>query len=255
MSTIHIMLQGKGGVGKSLASALLVQFLEARGIAYKGFDTDPVNGTFSQFRGLDVERVDIMEGTGVNERHFDGLIETLVEFTGDVVVDNGATSFLAMSNYLKENHVIPLLAENGKQVLIHTIITGGQAQSDTLSGYRALAEQLTDAKIVVWLNPFFGEISMEGKEFEDFSVYKKAQPVTLGVVRIPQRNRDTFGRDVEEMIRSKLTFEEAIAQARLMTKQRLKTVRTALFAELERVLQSPQEPAEDIEETAQASSA
>jgi hypothetical protein len=50
-------------------------------------------------------------------------------------------------------------------------------------------------------------------------------------------NQDTFGRDVEEMISAKLTFQEAIATARMpiMTKQRLKVVQRDLFEQLDRL--------------------
>ena len=52
---------------------------------------------------------------------------------------------------------------------------------------------------------------------------------------IPRRNHETFGRDVEEVIARKLTFEEAIRDGRfsLMTKQRLKVVQRELFEQLD----------------------
>ena len=41
--TIHLTLQGKGGVGKSLVAAILAQFFRHRGAEIHCLDTDPVN--------------------------------------------------------------------------------------------------------------------------------------------------------------------------------------------------------------------
>jgi adenylylsulfate kinase-like enzyme len=50
--TIHLTLQGKGGVGKSLVSSILAQYFRHRGADIYCLDTDPVNQTFSQYRLL-----------------------------------------------------------------------------------------------------------------------------------------------------------------------------------------------------------
>ena len=47
-TAIHIALQGKGGVGKSLISAILSQYLSSKGQDVYGIDVDPVNQTFSE---------------------------------------------------------------------------------------------------------------------------------------------------------------------------------------------------------------
>jgi len=49
---IHISLQGKGGVGKSLVAAILSQYLAWRGQDVHGIDADPVNHTLSEYRGI-----------------------------------------------------------------------------------------------------------------------------------------------------------------------------------------------------------
>ena len=58
-----------------------------------------------------------------------------------------------------------------------------------------------------------------------------------GAVIFAKRNQDTFGRDVEDMIASKLTFQEAIGDAKIpiMAKQRLKVVQRDLFEQLDRI--------------------
>jgi CO dehydrogenase nickel-insertion accessory protein CooC1 len=49
---VHLSLQGKGGVGKSLIASLLAQFYKDHGVRAICVDTDPVNQTFSQYAAL-----------------------------------------------------------------------------------------------------------------------------------------------------------------------------------------------------------
>src|SRR5579859_3467685 len=45
-STIHLTLQGKGGVGKSLVASILAQYFRHHGREIRCIDSDPVNQTF-----------------------------------------------------------------------------------------------------------------------------------------------------------------------------------------------------------------
>jgi hypothetical protein len=48
---VHLVLQGKGGVGKSMISAILGQYFHHKTTTPHCFDTDPVNATFAQVPG------------------------------------------------------------------------------------------------------------------------------------------------------------------------------------------------------------
>ena len=77
----------------------------------------------------------------------------------------------------------------------------------------------------------------DGKTFPDMAAYIENADKVLGSVHIPKRNPDTFGRDVEDIISRKLTFEEAISNGAfsIMTKQRLKVVQRDLFEQLDAI--------------------
>ena len=49
MPHIHYILQGKGGVGKSLIAALMMQYQEDNGMPAIAVDTDPVNASFTAY--------------------------------------------------------------------------------------------------------------------------------------------------------------------------------------------------------------
>ena len=75
MSRIHMLLQGKGGVGKSFIASVLAQYKLAKGQKPLCIDTDPVNATFFGFKALKVQRLQLMDGEEINPRNFDALVE------------------------------------------------------------------------------------------------------------------------------------------------------------------------------------
>ena len=60
-TSIHISLQGKGGVGKSLISAILSQYLLSKGQDVRCVDADPVNQTLSEYRSFGSELLESLE--------------------------------------------------------------------------------------------------------------------------------------------------------------------------------------------------
>ena len=102
MATTHFILQGKGGVGKSMIAGLLYQALLKAGKDVCAFDTDPVNATLSGYAEFNVARIEIMRNGDIDPRQFDQLFEGLMSApaSSHVLVDNGASSFVALGAYL-----------------------------------------------------------------------------------------------------------------------------------------------------------
>lgn len=204
MKQVHLTLQGKGGVGKSFAAALIAQHLRAKGKPVAVVDTDPVNATLAGYKAFDTAHLGLMEGGTLVERNFDTLIERVIAEDTHFVIDNGASSFIPLSYYIVENDAINVIAEHGKQVIIHTVITGGQALRDTLYGFSSLVEQMpAQTTICVWLNEFFGDIKAEGKTFEEMQAYQTHKERVHGIITIPRQTSSTFGRDVQAMLDEK----------------------------------------------------
>lgn len=236
MAKIHMVLQGKGGVGKSMIAAAIAQYKASKGQAPLCIDTDPVNATFEGYKALKARRLNIMDGDEINTRNFDALVELIASTQSDVIIDNGASSFVPLSHYLISNQVPALLKDMGHEMVVHTVITGGQALQDTVSGFAQLAGQFPDECVfVVWLNPYWGPIEHEGKGFEQMKAYKDNKNRVSAIIQIPTLKEETYGRDFAEMLQARLTFDEALAMQSLtiMTRQRLKIVRTQIFGHLE----------------------
>ena len=226
MPTLHFILQGKGGVGKSLVASLLAQYLRHKDQAVRCFDTDPINATLAGYADLHVDPIEIMQGSDIDPRRFDGLMDRLLHLSegAHAVVDNGASSFVPLGSYLLENQAVELLCEQGCEVMLHTVVTGGQAILDTLAGLQSLARHFAETPLVVWLNRYFGDIVLDGKAFQEFKVYAECAASMHAVVELPHRKQSLFGRDLEELFARRQTFAAAIASdLPIMTRQRLKT--------------------------------
>jgi hypothetical protein len=236
MTKIHMILQGKGGVGKSMIAATLAQYKASKGAKPLCVDTDPVNSTFEGYKALNVRRLDIMDGDEINTRTFDALVEMIASADGEVIIDNGASSFVPLSSYLIGNQVPAMLQDMGNELIVHTVVTGGQAFKDTLMGLTQLAAQFpAECVFVVWLNPYWGPIEHEGKGFEKMKAYTDNKARVSAIIQIPTLKAETYGRDFSEMLQERRTFDEALADPALtiMTRQRLKIVKSQIFQQLD----------------------
>ena len=239
MAKIHMILQGKGGVGKSMIAATLAQYKLGKGQTPLCIDTDPVNTTFHGYTAIPVQQLNIIEGDEIRTRNFDTIIELIDGSKDDVIIDNGASTFVPLSHYLISNKVPELLQEMGHELVIHTVITGGQALLDTVSGFSQLVGQVPEQTLfVVWLNPYWGPIKHEGKYFEQMKAYTANKSRVSAIIQIPELKEETYGRDFSGMLQARLTFDEALAMDSLtiMNRQRLKTIRTQLFGNLDNAM-------------------
>lgn len=237
MSKVHLVLQGKGGVGKSFISAMIAQYKMSIGQTPLCIDTDPINATFTGYADLNVKRIELLDGDEINPRNFDVMVELIDGTTDDVVVDNGASSYQPLLAYLIQNDVASVLEGLGHELILHTVVTGGQALIDTVVGFGDIATQFPgDTKIVVWLNPYWGPIEHEGRAFEQMKAYKDHKGRVAAIVTLPKFQESTFGRDLSDMLQERMTFDKAVANASLpiMARQRLKQIRQKIYGELEK---------------------
>ncbi len=229
MATIHFILQGKGGVGKSMIASMLFQcFIEADYNTY-GYDTDPVNKTLSAFTEYksSIKQIDIMQedGDNIDSRKFDLLLEELANAAEDsqIVIDNGASSFIALGSYIADSDMLGILTDAGHNVFLHTVITGGQALLDTLNGFNKLVSNFPTADIVVWKNPYFGKLELDNKQFDDFKVIKENQNRIYATIELPIGNKDLIGKDLELLFAKKQGFQAGINGSNpIAVKSRLK---------------------------------
>jgi hypothetical protein len=237
-AVVHLVLQGKGGIGKSVIASWLAEYLLKRGENVRCIDGDPVNRSLTQYKSLNAEKLDLINEEGLIVRmRYDALLERFASEHGAFVVDSGSTAFLPLWSYIVETEVVRVLREAGRKLYVHCVVSGGEMLSDSLLGFDTLAKSTPDRNVVVWVNEYFGPVARDGKTFDQMNVFQKHADKVFGSIGIPQRSPDTFGATVLLMREKKLTFDEAMDsnQFMLAQKSRLHIVRRDLYEQLDKL--------------------
>ena len=239
MPKVHMMLQAKGGVGKSTCVALLAQYLKDRlERAPLCLDTDPSNKTFTGWRSLGVKHIDIAVAGDLEKSRFDLVVEQIAGADRDVVIDNGASGFIPITSYIASNDLVGALEGMDHEVILHTVVVGGEAHRDTMDGLRFVAGTFKMSPVVAWLNPMNGPIDRAAfdKELEKAGLKERVTVVDLPDFGGPQAT--TFGRDFDAVLKDKQTFQEGrtARKSEIMVAHRLGMMEKKIFGLLDDVL-------------------
>ncbi len=236
LKNVHIVMQGKGGAGKTITSVMLSQTLAEK---YKTecFDTDPVNASFSQYSELNPKRVNITDNKyRIIPRRFDELIEDIINSDAEhLVIDTGSQSFLELTGYLVDSEVLSLLKSLDMNVLIHVPVTAGPGQLDTFNGLQSVLNAFpVSVQIVVWMNEFFGSLTSENNRFARTNVYKMNKDRIKAAICLSKENPGTTELDVADMLTRRETFDQAIKGKNtfVMAKHRLAVVKDKITAQV-----------------------
>lgn len=237
MNNVHLIMQGKGGVGKSVVAVNIAQFLKLKDPATLVIDTDPLTPTLSRYKALDPVHIQIADQAEVHLGKFDEMIEMIINTKSSVVIDTGASTFLPISKYLTNDAIFELLHdEYQKEIFVHVVLNA-QTQNDLLSTVACLESIATSfpeiVKLVIWLNEFGGPI----KGFEESKLYHSIKHRVMAIIEI--KNPDELSlKDIGTMQNSFLTYEEAILSGIfwVVSKSRLFRLRKFIFDQLENLL-------------------
>jgi hypothetical protein len=237
---VHVVLNSKGGIGKSFVASLLGQWLRDHGRPVVCLDTDRLNASLSDVKALQAEAVPVIDDEGVVDIDaIDGIVDRLAKEEANFVIDSGSTSFAPLGRHLVTEGVADILGQHGKRMIAHAIVSGGSEFGHTVRGLDAMAKQFpASVGIVVWLNEHHGSIGDAEHQFESFPVYQKHKDRFLGVVRLAKLNPTTYGKNLAAMIGRGQTFSEAREDASLFiqTRQRLVEIQRPIWAQIGAVL-------------------
>jgi len=240
-TTLHIVLQGKDGVGKTVVALLLSQCIEETGKSVVSVDADPVHASLSGHAATEPERLSIFAGDTIDERALDRVIGKLPCEDVHVVVDSAASGFVPVGRYLVENDVAASISEAGHDVVVHVVVTGGPGMLDTMKGLDAVARDFPPRiRIVVWLNEYSGPIvNANGKPFEELPAYTDNRERIFALVRLAMLSEPASA-DLLMMFDRRLTFARALApdntSVHCVRKSRLFRIRQALWPQIARAL-------------------
>ncbi|PYD79386.1 conjugal transfer protein [Komagataeibacter oboediens] len=243
MIDVHFIMQGKGGVGKTTAAAMLGQFLKEHDPETVCIDVDPVNSSFSDFKALDAHTLEIEKEGAIDQRAFDELIEQIVSIDHPFVIDSGASTFLPLTQYLTDGPTFDILRQYKRRPVFHTIITGGPGQLHTMQGLSTLLDSLPeDADIVLWINEYHGfgkVVDKDGQEdWQNIKIIADNQSRFRAIIVLPKLNEQTHGADMRAMLTAGLTFKEVGPKHgfKIMAQARLNDIWKTLEKELSNVL-------------------
>jgi len=240
--TVNLVLQGKGGVGKTLVASLIAQWLRERGESVAVIDADPVQASLASIASLAAEEVTLLDGEIVNVCAMDAVVSRFVAEDRHFVVDSGAGGFRPFSRYLLRDGLVSIVAESGKRVLVHTVIAGGA--SDAMTHTSVAVGNIIDlfrphVEVVVWLNPFFGDLSHDGVPIEETEFFDAIRGRIAAIVRLERLDPNYSGATFVKMLRDKLTFEDVrhSADIGMITKLRLANVWNPIKDQLTQVME------------------
>jgi len=154
---INLVINGKGGVGKSFFAVNLVQYLKDRGTSLLAIDTDNENSTLKRFHS---------EATFVNitkPQSLDAMFSSL-ESNSLLVVDCRAASTDIFLNYFDELNVLDMLAQMDVSL---TVVSPINHENDSLKQLQVLSDRIGDhCNYVVVKNQSFSE---------QFIIYEKSK--------------------------------------------------------------------------------
>ena len=128
MSTIHFIGGEKGGVGKSLVSRLLAQYLIDHQLPFLGFDSDRSHGALLRFYGAFASPVVI--------DHYESLDAVVEAATEDanrrILVDLAAQTHQPLVKWMEESGMLQLAGEMGVGVRYWHVMDSGKDSVDLL---------------------------------------------------------------------------------------------------------------------------
>lgn len=234
---VHFIMQGKGGVGKTLISTILTQYLLSIDKKVLCLDTDPVNKSFTRFKSLNVDSIPLLKNDSIDPHNFDLMVEKIITSDVDaVVVDSGASTFIPINKYIASCNLFGFLKEADCSVCLHSVIAGGQSADDTLMGVAGILSTYSKfdpaPEIAIWMNSYNGDIQWKGKGFIETNTYIDHKEAIKYLIDMPNLDPMLFGKDFELLLKSGHTFAEAMQDdtITLMSKHRIKTVKDRYFA-------------------------
>jgi hypothetical protein len=141
--SVHLSLQGKGGGGKSQGTRIPAQYIERKALAVRCIDSDSVNKTLSQYKGLRTAPLPLLREGGIDQRTFDGLMEELLTTDAALVVDNGKGLFVRLSARRHAQWLRPTRRERLR------------------SEHRRVGKRT-----------YFGRVELDGKQFLDMKIFE-----------------------------------------------------------------------------------
>lgn len=234
-TSIHIVTQAKGGVGKSFISRLLIQYLREHMNVFC-FDADPLNDGLVSFKGLNAKKLELkmINGNLDSRAYFDPLFETILLNDCCFLIDSGASTHINFINYIKGSDILNLFKENNREIYFHVPLAGNIDFHDCYKELLKLARLFPNNKFIIWQNEFHGELDQDYHEDENFKVLSNI----IGEVKLSDLQSSPLLYDLELMNKKKFIFNEVDMDQQYfgaIIKRRLELYKKSIYSQLDKV--------------------
>ena len=236
MPDINVVVQNKGGVGKTVISLIFLQWLLESDARARLIDTDPSGSIARKFRSLPITPVDVFSDGQVDPAKYDLVWEEMMITEGALVVDTGANAgYETLVTVLRETGIAEWLAEGGHRLRLHCVLAGGDLTSSCVVGLHRLLMDLADP-VVVWLNEYEAPVELDGKNLFEMRIYVDQPDRFASVVQVQRRKLALETQLLRKVLLSGLTFDEAIKSAdfRMVERHRLRRLKEAWWGAMAR---------------------
>ena len=222
MKRLILILNGKGGVGKSFFAVNLIQFLKDKGIAHVAIDSDNENSTLKRFHP-DAHFLDLD-----NRRELDGIF-TALEKSNLVIMDCRAASTDLFIDYFAEIDLPAVLNAMGATL---TLVMPVNHEADSVDQVQRLADQFGKQSSYV--------VVRNAAHSESFALFESSE--VRAQLRDKLRGREIAMARLQDWLVELLNAESVTISAAakhsafsLLDRQRLQTWQRKLYAEIETV--------------------
>ena len=228
MNNVHVAFQGKGGIGKSLICRFLGEYFEEAVC----IDADPENRTLHACESLQAREFDLLdELRSIDQVQIDRLMTEILDETADVILDIGASSYVEIASYWRENDLSNVFREAEKPLWMHIVVVGGPSQGASLRGVtERVKDRESHARVCIWENHYFGQVNPDATKIITEAGYPR--------IVLPQRSK-LFVHALERMIDGGQTFGDAIPQLHALPRKRLEIQQKEIWAQLDAVFDEP----------------
>lgn len=215
-----LILNGKGGVGKSFFAVNFVQYLKDNQITHAAFDSDDENSTLKRFHS-EVQFIDAGQPTEIDKMTF-ALADSDI-----VVVDCRAASTRIFLNYFEETQLPAILESLGARL---TIACPVNHEMDSIYQIQRLVTAIGGKVDFVIIR---NEVHGEGFDLFDKSKLRQKLLGDLGAKEIQVKQMQKWL--VEDLQKNKLTVTAARTNEdfSFMDRQRLKLWQEKFYAQIE----------------------
>ena len=218
---LDLILNGKGGVGKSFFAVNFVQYLKDKNILHAACDCDNENSTLKRFHGEAVEFLDLSRPRGL-----DAMIRAL-DKTDLVVVDCRAASTEVLFDYFDEIGLAETLKDSSASL---TLVVPVNHEADSVDQLQRVVSKLENTCAYVVLK---NQVHDDTFAVYEQSVIRKHLRKDLGAKEITMARLQSWL--VEELSLKNLPITVAVKEAalHLLDRRRLQMWQRRLYAEIE----------------------